>query len=237
MDFSSQISKMTQYKKLRTLASIRHANNSPRTGLSNSIVSAIDFDKDGELFATAGVSKVIQIYQLSNVIETSKIRNPLPSMESSSKTQSSLSSAIFVDESESEQENFDPDEHTSIATLLQREETPQQYPIIELKTSAKISSMSWNRYILPHLISSDYEGAITLWDVSQSKQLCRFSEHERRTWSCHFNPINPTMFASGGDDSKGFFYLYSFFSQNLVNPSIQVYTHYSYQGKCLLSQV
>jgi E3 ubiquitin-protein ligase RFWD2 len=212
---------MTHYKKFRTLASIRHANNSPRTGSSNSIVSAIDFDKDGELFATAGVSKVIQIYQLSNVLQTSKINSPSKSFESSSRNQSSLSSAIFVDESESEQENLDPEERSSIAALLQQEEESlQQYPIIELKTPAKISSMSWNRYILPHLICSDYEGAITLWDVSQSKQLCRFSEHERRTWSCHFNPINPTMFASGGDDSKGNFLLLFISSENMVNATI-----------------
>jgi hypothetical protein len=35
----------------------------------------------------------------------------------------------------------------------------QHRPHAEISTRSKLSCLSWNRYLRPHIISSDYEGA------------------------------------------------------------------------------
>jgi len=76
---------------------------------SSAILSSIEFDRDAQLFATAGVSKRICVFDFANVM-----RNPLET---------------------------------------------QHRPYTELSTRSKLSCLSWNKYVRPHLISSDYEGA------------------------------------------------------------------------------
>ncbi len=75
---------------------------------SSAILSSIEFDRDASLFATAGVSKRICVFDFANVM-----RHPLQT---------------------------------------------QHRPHAELSTRSKLSCLSWNKYVQPHLISSDYEG-------------------------------------------------------------------------------
>jgi WD40 repeat protein len=53
------------------------------------------------------------------------------------------------------------------------------------------------------LLSSDYEGAVTLWDTGVGVEIAKFEEHDKRTWSVDFSLVNPMICASGGDDAKG----------------------------------
>lgn len=77
------------------------------------------------------------------------------------------------------------------------------YPVREMSGNSKISCLSWNSYIKNHLVSSDYEGLVTLWDSATGQHLHVFEEHERRTWSVDFSRTDPMRLASGSDDSKG----------------------------------
>ncbi|KAI8380611.1 WD40-repeat-containing domain protein [Choanephora cucurbitarum] len=65
----------------------------------------------------------------------------------------------------------------------------------------KVSCLSWSPYLKPQLASSDYEGTIDIWDVTTGQKTLTLSEHKRRAWSVDISRANPTMVASGSDDS------------------------------------
>lgn len=78
-----------------------------------------------------------------------------------------------------------------------------QFPVWQATTRAKLSSVSWNSYIRSHLITSDYDGCVQLWDVSSgaTNELTQFEEHSKRIWSIDFSRLDPLQFASASDDS------------------------------------
>lgn len=41
-----------------------------------------------------------------------------------------------------------------------------QCPIVEMSTRSKLSCLSWNKHEKNHIASSDYEGIVTVWDVT-----------------------------------------------------------------------
>lgn len=78
-----------------------------------------------------------------------------------------------------------------------------RYPVLEINCRSKISCLSWNSYIKSQLLSSDYEGLVSLYDSNTGTPVCIFNEHEKRAWSVDFSVVDPLRFASGGDDTKG----------------------------------
>lgn len=51
------------------------------------------------------------------------------------------------------------------------EPTDSQCPVAEMSTRAKLSCLSWNKYAKNHIASSDYEGIVTVWDVTTRQVL------------------------------------------------------------------
>ncbi|QHN96211.1 Protein SPA1-RELATED [Arachis hypogaea] len=95
------------------------------------------------------------------------------------------------------------------------------YPVVEMASRSKLSSISWNTYIKSQIASSNFEGLYSpvhkhpeltqgpgkgrtqrLWDVTRSQVLSEMREHERRVWSIDFSSADPTMLASGSDDGS-----------------------------------
>jgi WD40 repeat protein len=144
---------------------------------------SIEFDRDDELFATAGVSRCIKVFDFSSVVN---------------------------------------------------EPADMQCPIVEMSTRSKLSCLSWNKHEKNHIASSDYEGIVTVWDVTtrqvstlpkvsniapirySSHEFCsvfeflcklrqslmEYEEHEKRAWSVDFSRTEPSMLVSGSDDCK-----------------------------------
>lgn len=75
-------------------------------------------------------------------------------------------------------------------------------PIWQSSARSKLSSVSWNAYLRPHLLTADYDGLIQLWDVNGSPgtETALFEEHTRRVWSVDFSRLDPMRFVSGSDD-------------------------------------
>lgn len=144
--FSDAISRLTRYSGVRPLASLNYSSD---LVAGSSIVSSIEFDKDKELFAIAGVTKKIKIYDYGFVV-----RN-----------------AIDI-----------------------------HYPTLEMACTSKISCVAWNGYHKSVLASSDYEGAITVWDTATGRKRHVYQEHEKRCWSVDFNLVDTNLIASGSDD-------------------------------------
>ncbi|XP_057453413.1 protein SPA1-RELATED 3-like isoform X2 [Lotus japonicus] len=76
------------------------------------------------------------------------------------------------------------------------------YPVVEMASRSKLSSICWNTYIKSQIASSNFEGVVQLWDVTRSQVLSEMREHERRVWSIDFSSADPTMLASGSDDGS-----------------------------------
>lgn len=102
------------------------------------------------------------------------------------------------------------------------------YPVVEMASRSKLSSVCWNSYIKGQIASSNFEGVVQVmltehhifpsilrgvwicvlkvilcfqvWDVTRSQMFTEMKEHERRVWSVDFSSVNPTLLASGSDD-------------------------------------
>lgn len=76
------------------------------------------------------------------------------------------------------------------------------YPSVEMISNSKISCIAWNSYHKNILASSDYEGAVNIWDVQTGQRTKSFHEHEKRCWSVDFNDVDTRLIASGSDDAR-----------------------------------
>ncbi|KAF5184593.1 Spa1-related [Thalictrum thalictroides] len=74
------------------------------------------------------------------------------------------------------------------------------YPVVEMASRSKLSSICWNSYIKSQIASSDFKGVVQVWDVTRSQVCMEMKEHERRVWSVDFSLADPTNLASGSDD-------------------------------------
>ncbi|PIA35263.1 hypothetical protein AQUCO_03600141v1 [Aquilegia coerulea] len=74
------------------------------------------------------------------------------------------------------------------------------YPVVEMASRSKLSSICWSSYIKSQIASSDFEGVVQVWDVTRSQVCMEMREHERRVWSVDFSVADPTNLASGSDD-------------------------------------
>ncbi|XP_026422336.1 protein SPA1-RELATED 4-like isoform X2 [Papaver somniferum] len=84
--------------------------------------------------------------------------------------------------------------------MIVREDREIHYPIMEMASRSKLSSICWNSYIQSQIASSDFEGVVQIWDVTRGQVFMEMREHERRVWSVDFSLADPTKLASGSDD-------------------------------------
>ncbi|GAB4849510.1 Protein SPA1-RELATED 3 [Ancistrocladus abbreviatus] len=76
------------------------------------------------------------------------------------------------------------------------------YPVVEMASRSKLSSVCWNSYIKSQIASSNFEGVVQVWDVTRSQVFMELKEHEKRVWSVDFSLADPTIMASGSDDGS-----------------------------------
>ncbi|MEQ2187114.1 coatomer subunit alpha, partial [Goodea atripinnis] len=65
-DFMECLSKFTRYNTVRPLATLSYASDLYN---GSSIVSSIEFDRDCDYFAIAGVTKKIKVFEYGTVIQ------------------------------------------------------------------------------------------------------------------------------------------------------------------------
>uniref|UniRef100_A0A4W3HDR3 COP1 E3 ubiquitin ligase n=1 Tax=Callorhinchus milii TaxID=7868 RepID=A0A4W3HDR3_CALMI len=82
-EFRECLSKFTRYSSVRPLATLSYANDLYN---GSSIVSSIEFDRDCDFFAIAGVTKRIKVFEYGNVIQDAvDIHYPVNEMTCNSK--------------------------------------------------------------------------------------------------------------------------------------------------------
>ncbi|XP_057544720.1 E3 ubiquitin-protein ligase COP1-like isoform X2 [Amaranthus tricolor] len=146
-DFKSVLTSCTRYSQLKVVSELRLGN----VFHSANIISSIEFDRDHDLFATAGVSKRIKVFEFSSVVD---------------------------------------------------EPAEVHCAVVDIATRSKLSCLSWNTYTKNFIASSDYEGIVTVWDVSTRQSVGEYEEHDKRAWSVDFSRTQPSLLVSGGDDCK-----------------------------------
>ncbi|KAL8166195.1 hypothetical protein V2J09_007694 [Rumex salicifolius] len=82
------------------------------------------------------------------------------------------------------------------------EEHDMHYPVVELASNSKLSSVCWNGYIKSQIASSNFEGVVQVWDVTRNQVFMELKEHQKRVWSIDFSLADPTILASGSDDGS-----------------------------------
>ncbi|KAL6975401.1 RING-type E3 ubiquitin transferase [Sarracenia purpurea var. burkii] len=76
------------------------------------------------------------------------------------------------------------------------------YPVVELTSISKLSSICWNSYIKSQIASSNFGGMVQVWDVTRNQVYMEMREHEKHVWSVDFSFADPTLLASGSDDGS-----------------------------------
>ncbi|KAL0443531.1 UNVERIFIED_CONTAM: protein SPA1-RELATED 3 [Sesamum latifolium] len=123
------------------------------------------------------------------------------------------------------------------------EERDIHYPVVEMSSRSKLSSICWNSYIKSQIASSNFEGVVQVWDVTRSQIFKEMREHERRVWSIDFSVADPTMLASGSDDGsvKLWNINQAILFLHLVDVSFETKRskcrHHQDKGQCLLCSV
>ncbi|MCL7043700.1 hypothetical protein MKW94_020425 [Papaver nudicaule] len=143
--FLEGLCKYLSYSKLKVKADLKQGDLLN----SSNLVCSLNFDRDKEFFATAGVNKKIKVFECDSILSE------------------------------------DRDIH---------------YPVVEMASKSKISSLCFNSYIKSQIASSDFEGVVQVWDVTRSQVIMEMRGHERRVWSVDFSLADPTKLASGSDD-------------------------------------
>ncbi|XP_022936121.1 protein SPA1-RELATED 3-like isoform X2 [Cucurbita moschata] len=117
------------------------------------------------------------------------------------------------------------------------------YPVVEMASRSKLSSVCWNRYIKSQIASSNFEGVVQVWDVTRSQVVTEMGEHERRVWSIDFSSADPTILASGSDDGsvKLWSINQAILFLHLVDVSFETkrfkYRHDQNESQCLLCTI
>lgn len=82
--FRQSLAKFSKYNELRCLATLSYSND---FSLASTIVSSVEFDKDNEYFAVAGVTKRIKIFDFYSAVKDAlvDVKYPIYEMTCSSK--------------------------------------------------------------------------------------------------------------------------------------------------------
>ncbi|KAJ2783696.1 hypothetical protein GGI15_002490 [Coemansia interrupta] len=190
-EFLETLTTFARHERFRPVATLRYGDSTASTA----IVASIEFDRDDDVFAVAGVTRKIKIYDYNNVIEQAEAWSELAQQQQQRRRRGKE-----LDEPQGEWWSRDGDaggtsDGGALATAL-------QYPVTEFTNRSKISCLSFNPYIKAQLACSDYDGTVSLWDVSTGAATLALGEHEKRAWSVDFSHVDPTRLCSGSDDGK-----------------------------------
>ncbi|KAG0094090.1 RING finger and WD repeat domain-containing protein 2 [Podila epicladia] len=196
--FCSTISKFTKFSRFEHINTLRYGD----IFNSSSIVSSIEFDRDDEYFATAGVTKKIKIFEYGCIEKTG-----------------------LMGTSQKEEDHMDLFDAPNIPANKKPITSVLHYPVLEMVCRSKISCLSWNSYIKSQIASSDYEAwsvdfsrtdptqlasgsddtKVKIWSVNQRSSVCTI-ESKANICCVKFNPESSHHIAFGSADHHIHYY-------------------------------
>ncbi|KAG0576922.1 hypothetical protein KC19_5G118200 [Ceratodon purpureus] len=202
-DFESVLTAFTRYSRLRVVAELHHGD----LFHSSNIVSSIEFDRDDEFFATAGVSRRIKVFDFATVVnEVADVHCPVVEIPTRSKL-SCLSWNKCV------KPLIASSDYEGIVTVW---DVNTRQSVMEYEEHEKRAwSVDFSRTEPSMLVSGSDDGKVKVWSTRQESSALTLDM--RANICCvKFNPGSSNYVAVGSADHHIHYF-------DLRNPSMPLY--------------
>nr|WIG64894.1 constitutively photomorphogenic 1 [Ginkgo biloba] len=186
-DFQSVFTTFTRYSRLRVIAELRHGD----LFHSANIVSSIEFDRDDELFATAGVSRRIKVFGFATVVnEPADVHYPVVEMSTRSKL-SCLSWNKYI------KSHIASSDYEGIVTVW---DVNTCQSIMEYEEHEKRAwSVDFSRTEPTMLVSGSDDGKVKVWCTKQEASVLNI-DMKANICCVKYNPGSANYVAVGSAD-------------------------------------
>eukprot|EP00246_Nothoceros_aenigmaticus_P016554 TRINITY_DN7609_c0_g1_i1.p1 TRINITY_DN7609_c0_g1~~TRINITY_DN7609_c0_g1_i1.p1 ORF type:complete len:682 (-),score=135.45 TRINITY_DN7609_c0_g1_i1:325-2370(-) len=192
-DFQSVLTAFTRYSRLRVIAELRHGD----LFHSSNIVSSIEFDRDDELFATAGVSRRIKVFEFATVVnEMADVHCPVVEMSTRSKL-SCLSWNKYI------KSHIASSDYEGIVTVW---DVNTCQSINEYEEHEKRAwSVDFSRTEPTRLVSGSDDGKVKVWCTTQETSVMNI-DMKANICCVKYNPGSSNFVAVGSADHNIHYY-------------------------------
>lgn len=192
-NFQSILNAFTRYSRLRVIAEVRQDD----LFHSSNIVSSIEFDRDDELFATAGVSRRIKIFEFSTVVNVpAEMHFPVVEMPTRSKL-SCLSWNKYI------KNQIASSDYEGIVTVW---DVNTRQSIMEYEEHEKRAwSVDFSRTEPSMLVSGSDDGKVKVWCTKQETSVLNI-DIKANICCVKYNPGSSNYVAVGSADRHIHYY-------------------------------
>jgi len=188
--FCESVSKVSQFSGLRMLATIDHAGE-VKYPVSTYIASSIEFDKDSEYFAVAGLTKKIRIFEYANVVKDAvDIHYPVCEMSCISK----ISCVCWNPYLKNKMASSDYEGDITIWDAF-----TAQKQIVYREHQKRCWSIDFNKIDTKLLASVSDDSFVKLWHMDSQKSVASM-DIKSNVCCVQFNPENQYCVAFGSAD-------------------------------------
>eukprot|EP00698_Gefionella_okellyi_P024230 TRINITY_DN8495_c0_g1_i1.p1 TRINITY_DN8495_c0_g1~~TRINITY_DN8495_c0_g1_i1.p1 ORF type:complete len:597 (+),score=111.73 TRINITY_DN8495_c0_g1_i1:71-1861(+) len=184
--FTESLNKFARYSQFNVVATLKYGD----LFNASNIVSSIEFDRDDEYFATAGVTKKIKIFEFGNILhEPSEIHYPLREMACRSKV-SCLSWNNYI------KCQLASSDYEGVVTLWDTftGQAIQQYD----EHDKRVWSVDFSRTDPTRLVSGSDDTKVKVWSTNQEAAVCTV-ESKANICCVKFNPEKFTIAFGSAD--------------------------------------
>ncbi|KAI6244081.1 E3 ubiquitin-protein ligase RFWD2 [Aphelenchoides fujianensis] len=188
-EFSGILTGMSQYAKVRKMTTLNY--NISNVHPNSSIVSSIEFDRDGELFVVAGVMKKIKLYDFNAVVNNdSEFHYPLTHLNCTSKISNvswnpRIKSVLASSDYDGKVNLWDTEACKSLQTYAEHEK--------------RCWTVQFNN-VDPHLMASGSDDAkVKLWSMQVPHSICTV-DAKVNVCCVYFSPTSRNNFVFGSAD-------------------------------------
>jgi E3 ubiquitin-protein ligase RFWD2 len=179
--FRENLSKFSKYNQLRTLSTLNYSNEA--TVMPSTIVSSIEFDKDSEYFAIAGVTKRIKIFDYYACIRDAvvDIKHPINEMICTSKISCVAWNSYF-------KELLASSDYEGIVTVYDVETRVRKRVFQE--HDKRCWSVDFNEIDTKLLASGSDDARVKLWSIDCENSVATLEVKTANVCCVKFNPAS-----------------------------------------------
>eukprot|EP00173_Palmaria_palmata_P004059 Plantae.Rhodophyta-Palmaria_palmata.ctg4772.p1 GENE.Plantae.Rhodophyta-Palmaria_palmata.ctg4772~~Plantae.Rhodophyta-Palmaria_palmata.ctg4772.p1 ORF type:complete len:570 (+),score=118.34 Plantae.Rhodophyta-Palmaria_palmata.ctg4772:92-1711(+) len=190
---TDDISKVTQFNQFRCRTTLMHTTRfteAPGADVfrASNIVSSIEFDRESEYVATAGVTKLIKIFEFSNVMRNlADVHYPVKEIQANAKL-SWVAWNPYI------RHHLASSDYEGVVTLW---DAQQGVAIVEFEEHEKRAwSVDFCGSNPTLLASGSDDGRVKLWSTNEPDSVLTIDNHAN-VCSVKFNPVRGEMLAFG----------------------------------------
>ncbi|CAM6100622.1 unnamed protein product [Calypogeia fissa] len=160
------------------------------TLLASDVIGTIDFNEDGNFFATGGIARKIRICSYEKMISADE-----GNIDSSDEE---------LRHQDSSDEDDDDSDHRMSSRRRRRDRHVRDHEYAaagEICTPGKLSSLKWRPDGSEVIGCGDYDGVVMEWNIEHGHTVSEKYEHcGQRVWSLDYSRVTPTLSASSSLD-------------------------------------